>query len=60
MVRASGGQWELYNLSEDRTEQNNLAAKQPRRVEQMKATYEAWMERANVLEWGELQKARRK
>ena len=32
-------QWELYNIAEDRLEQNDLAAKMPKRVEAMKARW---------------------
>ena len=32
-------QWELYNIAEDRLEQNDLAAKMPRRVEAMKTRW---------------------
>ncbi len=31
--------WELYNIAEDRTELNNLAAKYPERVKEMAATW---------------------
>lgn len=35
-------QWELYDLEADRTESHDLAAKQPDRVQAMKAAYETW------------------
>lgn len=35
LVSAKLGRWELYNLDEDRTELNDLAAKYPERVEAM-------------------------
>ncbi len=45
-VAAAGGirenKWELYNLAEDRTELNNLAAEQPERVERMAKLWSAW------------------
>jgi arylsulfatase A-like enzyme len=34
------GQWELYNLRRDRIEARDLAAKQPRRVQEMSARWE--------------------
>ncbi len=43
--------WELYDLEADRTETNNLAEKQPERVEQMKALYQRWADRAHVHSW---------
>ncbi|QDT63999.1 arylsulfatase [Calycomorphotria hydatis] len=36
LVSARGGQWELYNLAEDRSETSNLAENQPGRVEELK------------------------
>ncbi|MEX2213802.1 MAG: arylsulfatase [Phycisphaeraceae bacterium] len=56
LVRANGGEWELYNLLDDRTEQNNLFNKYSFRVTEMKATYEAWMKRANVEPWSAVKK----
>lgn len=35
LVSAKLGRWELYNLDEDRTETNDLAAKHPDKVEEM-------------------------
>jgi arylsulfatase A-like enzyme len=36
--------WELYNIADDRTELNNLAAKHPERVKAMAATWHAMAE----------------
>lgn len=36
--------YELYNLAEDRKEENDVAAHQPDRVEQMKAALDAWQQ----------------
>ncbi len=36
LVAAKGGKWELYNLKDDRTELNDLAAEEPKRVAAMK------------------------
>ena len=35
IASAKGGKWELYNLADDRTELNDLAAKHPAKVEKM-------------------------
>jgi arylsulfatase len=43
--------WELYDLSKDRVEGNNLAAKMPDRVQEMLAKYESWARRAHVAPW---------
>jgi arylsulfatase len=45
------GEWELYNIDDDRTEMHNLAAKQPARVKQMAAEWEQWARRTKVLPW---------
>ncbi|MEQ8847462.1 arylsulfatase [Botrimarina sp.] len=39
------GQWELYDLGQDPTEMNNLAADEPDRVEQLARAYNAWAKR---------------
>jgi arylsulfatase len=39
IVSFRSGPWELYNLAEDRTELNDLAAKDPERVERMAAEW---------------------
>ncbi|MBX2852225.1 MAG: arylsulfatase [Phycisphaeraceae bacterium] len=36
------GQWQLYNLTNDPTEQNNLAGKHPDRVEALAKQWQAW------------------
>ena len=43
------GPWELYDLSKDRCEMNDLAEKKPRKVAQLKKLWQAWAERAQVL-----------
>ena len=37
------GNWELYNLSKDRTETKNLARQMPEKVEEMKKLYTDWI-----------------
>ena len=41
--------WELYDMQEDRTELNDLAAGEPGRVQEMAKLYEAWAERCGVI-----------
>jgi arylsulfatase len=43
------GEWELYDISQDRSEQHNLAAERPEKVAQMADMFQAFAERANVL-----------
>ena len=40
--------WELYDLSQDRSETNDLAARQPGRVRQMATVYNAWATRTGA------------
>ncbi len=47
-IVSEGGDWELYNLADDRTEMNNLAVQFPERVEEMAVMWEEWAVRANV------------
>ena len=51
-VAASKGvdasKWELYNITEDRIESNDLASSQPERVKTMAAKWDAWAQRAKV------------
>ena len=51
--------WELYDLEADRSELNNLAAREPSRVERMVAQYERWAARCYVEPWDKVQKAPR-
>jgi arylsulfatase len=48
LVKGGKGPWELYDLTADRTELNNLAAKHPERVKELGGKYEAWAERVGV------------
>jgi arylsulfatase A-like enzyme len=42
--------WELYDMDADRTELHDLAAKDPGRVREMAAQYDAWAKRCGVLD----------
>jgi arylsulfatase len=50
--------WELYNLSEDRTESNDLAAQHPERVEEMIPLYDFWAERCHVVPFENIRRKR--
>lgn len=41
--------WELYNIREDRTEQNDLSAKYPDKVTELEEAYFEWADRSDVL-----------
>ncbi|MCH2206646.1 MAG: arylsulfatase [Lentisphaerales bacterium] len=43
LVSFKKGDWELYNLSNDRTETKNLAQEMPEKVQEMKKLYEGWI-----------------
>ncbi len=43
--------WELYDITADRVERNDLAAKHPDLVRKLTAEWEAWAKRANVDRW---------
>jgi len=43
--------WELYDMSKDRSELNNLADKHPEKVKALDAKWEAWAKRARVKPW---------
>ena len=43
------GEWELYNIKDDRTESNNLAATEPERVKDLNTLWQNWAVRAQVL-----------
>lgn len=49
LVRKFPDPWELYDMEQDRTELNDLAAQHPDRVKDMVAQYEAWARRCGVI-----------
>jgi arylsulfatase len=51
LVGLHGKPWELYDMHADRSELNDLAAKEPERVKEMATKYDAWAKRCNVLPW---------
>ena len=55
LVAEHGKPWELYDLSKDRTESNNLAGERQDIVRELSAEYDAWAKRTNVLPWDEVQ-----
>jgi arylsulfatase len=51
LVASNNEPWELYDLEADRTELNDKAGSEPRRVRKLVREYEAWAERAGVKPW---------
>ena len=54
LVSKYPGDWELYDMVHDRTELNDLAAKNAPQVEKMRLAYEEWAARAGVEPWAEI------
>jgi arylsulfatase A-like enzyme len=48
------GEWELYNISEDRTETNNVIKDHKKMVTKMLQDYDKWTERLNIRDWESL------
>jgi len=53
------GDWELYDLEADRCETNDLAARHPEIVYELRDLYEEWAARCQVTPWAELQALRK-
>lgn len=51
LVSKHPGPWELYNMTEDRTELNDRAASEAKRVQHMSALYDVWARRCEVRDW---------
>jgi len=51
LVARHGKPWELFNISEDRSEQRDLAETEPERLREMVSEYELWAARCGVLPW---------
>ena len=51
LVSKHAGPWELYDMLEDRTELNDLSAKNRPKVEEFASLYGAWADRVGVLPW---------
>jgi len=51
LVSRHPGGWELYDMETDRTELHDLAAKQPDKVKELSALWDAWAKRSNVEPW---------
>ncbi len=49
LVATAGKPWELYDIDTDPVELTDLAAKNPERVKELTAKWDAWAKRCNVL-----------
>lgn len=52
LVAKENKPWELYDISVDRIEAQDLSQEMPEKVEELAAMWETWAERANVLPLG--------
>jgi arylsulfatase A-like enzyme len=52
--------WELYHLTDDRTETRNMAAQFPQKVEELEKTYFEWADRIHVVPYQQIQELRSK
>ena len=55
-VRKYPGEWELYNMDEDRTELRNRASDQPAILRDLAENWQSWADRAGVLPWEQVSK----
>ena len=51
LVSEFPGPWELYNISEDRSETNNLINKEKDIANDLQKKYEDWAQRCGILDW---------
>jgi arylsulfatase len=49
LVAKAGGEWALYDLAADPVELTDLSSKQPEKVTELSARWDAWAERCRVL-----------
>ncbi|MBL9215201.1 MAG: arylsulfatase [Opitutaceae bacterium] len=54
LIGADNAAWELYDLSQDRSELHDLARQQPERVREMSTRYAAWADRCGIRPWAEV------
>jgi arylsulfatase len=52
LVAKENKPWELYDMTQDRTESNDLASQHPEKVGELSAKWDAYAERANVFPLG--------
>lgn len=54
LVASFRSAWELYDLSRDRSELNNLAVQQPAKVKELTAAWQTWADQVGVVPWEQL------
>jgi arylsulfatase A-like enzyme len=53
LVKDRAGDWELYEMNEDRTEQHDLSATNPARMAELTGIYPGFVERCGIISWDE-------
>lgn len=56
VAKSVKGKWELYDISNDRTEMKDLAGKHPEKVKKMAAQYQTWAKERGVVPFGSWRK----
>lgn len=46
--------WELYDMSNDRSELKDLSSAMPKKAEELRSAYEAWAKRVGAKPWDEV------
>ncbi len=54
LVASFRSDWELYDLSRDRAELNNLAAQQSAKVKELSTAWQQWADKVGVVPWEQL------
>jgi arylsulfatase A-like enzyme len=54
LVSKNDQPWELYDIDADRPESHDLAAKEPAKVSELAAAWEAWAKKVGVRPWEEI------
>ena len=52
--------WELYDMSRDRSELNDLTETMPGKADELRASYEAWAKEVSVGDWNEVSAKKKK
>lgn len=60
LVSERGGEWELYDFSNDRAETQDLSQKYPEKVQQMSKEWQSHADEMGVVEWETLPQSKRK
>jgi arylsulfatase len=59
LVKKHLGDWELYDMVNDRTELEDVSGQFPDLVEELTALYQDWADRCGVMPWDELLEIKR-